>query len=114
MHLQYYQYYDNIADMNYKDLTKISSNIRTIRRSRDMTQAELAFLLGICQCTLSNLETGRSIPTLEMMIRLCNIFKIRMDYFVSDLYTFDLKRDALEDKAKLRAIEKIINTPAHR
>ena len=79
-----------------------------------MTQTELAIMLGICQCTLSSLESGRSVPTLEMLIRLCNIFKVRMDYFVSDLYTFDLKRDALEDKAKLREIERIINTPVRR
>lgn len=99
--------------MNNLDHTKISHRIRELRRAHDMTQTKLAILLDIHQTSLSNLESGRNAPTLEMLIKLCNIFKVRMDYFISDYYTFDLKRDALNDKAKLRAITEILNAPTH-
>ena len=95
--------------MNKVDSLKLSHSVKTIRQTNNMTQSELARRLGIKQCSLSQIETGRTAPTLALLIQLCNIFNVSMDYFVGQFYTFDQNQSALRDSEKLSAIATIIN-----
>jgi transcriptional regulator with XRE-family HTH domain len=51
------------------DLRTIGSRIRQIR-GFDLTQAEFCKVLGISQTQLSKYEKGRSVPTLEVLLKL--------------------------------------------
>lgn len=44
--------------------------IRTLRKSKRMTQKELAYKSGIIPCTLCNIERGRTIPTMYTLNRI--------------------------------------------
>ena len=51
----------------------IAKNIRTLRTSKNMTQDELAEKLFVTRQTVSNYETGKSRPDVEMLTRIAEI-----------------------------------------
>ncbi|MDO4261350.1 MAG: helix-turn-helix transcriptional regulator [Eubacteriales bacterium] len=48
----------------------VGSNIRTFRKKRNMTQDELAQRLFVSRQTVSNYETGKSNPDIDMLVRI--------------------------------------------
>ena len=47
-------------------------NLKTMRSQSGLTQGELAKKIGVSQKTLSSWETGRTDPSIEETIRICN------------------------------------------
>ncbi len=67
-----------------------SNHIRELRESRNMSQNELAGLLGVSQQTISSLERGtRDIPT-DILCNIAQIFNVTTDYIIGRT---DIKRD---------------------
>jgi len=60
--------------MDYQTL--ITSNIKNLRCSRNLTQEEFAEKIGISVQGLSNIERNRYQPTAETVDRICKVFKI--------------------------------------
>ncbi|MGN0805667.1 MAG: helix-turn-helix transcriptional regulator [Candidatus Coproplasma sp.] len=58
---------------------KFSENLRQLRRSKNLSQARLASLLGVDQRTVSSWENGISEPSLSMLAKLCEIFDENFD-----------------------------------
>lgn len=56
--------------------------IRVLRLKRNMTQRELAELLGMSVNAVSSLETGKSFPPKNTMKRLCKAFGIPQSYLL--------------------------------
>jgi len=56
-----------------------AENLKMLRKSKDMTQAELAELLGVGQRTISDWETKVSEPSFSMLAKLCDIFDENFD-----------------------------------
>lgn len=62
---------------------EVGNRIKKMRLERDMTQKELANLLGLNGDTaINNYEKGRSIPKDEIKYKLCNLFNCSMDYLM--------------------------------
>ncbi|MBR5444687.1 MAG: helix-turn-helix transcriptional regulator [Clostridia bacterium] len=57
----------------------IGANIRTLRRQADMTQEQLAELLGVTYQSVSRWENGENYPDLELIPRLAAIFEVTAD-----------------------------------
>ncbi|MBR4960367.1 MAG: helix-turn-helix transcriptional regulator [Clostridia bacterium] len=57
----------------------IGENIRTLRRQADMTQEQLAELLGVTYQSVSRWENGENYPDLELIPRLAAIFEVTAD-----------------------------------
>ena len=57
-------------------LERIGDIIRAHRKSKGLTQEELGRLLFVTKQSVSKWETGRSMPDLEMLRKLCEIFSI--------------------------------------
>lgn len=57
--------------------------IRTMRRSRDMTQADLAKAIGQSPSSITMYETGRREPDLETFEALADVFNVPMSSLVS-------------------------------
>lgn len=55
-------------------------NLKTIRKQNEKTQIEIAKYLNIDQTTYSGYETGKSNPSLEILIKLADLYKISLDY----------------------------------
>jgi len=60
----------------------IGNNIRTLRRSRDMTQDELAAKLGVTFQTVSRWENGGSYPDIEFLPAIADVFDITVDHLL--------------------------------
>lgn len=63
----------------------LGEKLRELRRSRDLTQPELAELLGIEQSYLSKLENGKYLPSSDVFDRILAVFAIPVGDLVDDL-----------------------------
>lgn len=54
----------------------IGKNIRLLRQQKNMTQDELAEALFVTRQTVSNYETGRSRPDVEMLLRIAEVLGV--------------------------------------
>lgn len=73
--------------------------IRTIRKRRGLTQAELAERIGRLPNAVSELERGRSLPTLDTLRRLAVALHVPMRNFFAPVEEADnSKHDALLDE----------------
>lgn len=65
-----------------------SKKLKAIRNRNDITQAELAYGLGVAKGTVAMWEMGKRTPSLKMKVKLADFFGVPMDYF-----GFDTKED---------------------
>jgi putative transcriptional regulator len=60
--------------------TRVTNSIRALRFARgEMTQAELADLIGVTRQTVIAIEQGRYSPSLEMAFQIAHVFKVPLD-----------------------------------
>lgn len=58
---------------------KFAQNLRILRKSKRMSQAELGQLVGVDQRTVSGWENGVSEPSFAALAKLCEIFDETFD-----------------------------------
>ncbi len=63
---------------------KFGSNIRRLRISFGMTQAELGDKLGYSEKSISKWERGGCIPSVSTLINIANFFKVKIDDLIKD------------------------------
>lgn len=63
-------------------MSKLSSNIKTLRRSAGWTQAGLAEQLGVNRSAIGAYEEGRAEPRLATLVEMARIFDVSMDELV--------------------------------
>lgn len=61
------------------DQKTIGAQIRRMRKAKGMTQEQLAEKAGVGVTHISHIETGRSVPSLEMIISFINAFGCSAD-----------------------------------
>jgi putative transcriptional regulator len=60
--------------------TPINNSIRRLRFEHgEMTQQELATMIGVTRQTLNAIETGKYSPSLEAAFRIAAVFAVRVD-----------------------------------
>lgn len=64
------------------DLSIIGVRIREQRNEKKLSQSELGKLLSVSQDTVSLWEKSKSLPTVEMVIALCDLFEVSADYLL--------------------------------
>ena len=57
---------------------ELGQAIRNRRKLSKVTQADLADLSGLSVHTLSDLESGKGNPTLEVLTKLCNVMGLEI------------------------------------
>lgn len=62
--------------IDYKD---VGARIRTVRLSRKMTQERLANAVGVGVTHISHIETGNSIPSLQVFVDILNTLNCSAD-----------------------------------
>lgn len=100
-----------------KKLKLFGKRIKELRKSKQITQEELAEMLGIYQKQVGNIETGTYFTTMPNLEKLAEIFNVE----IKDLFDFEhqkTREELLEDinasintatTDKLRQIHRIIN-----
>lgn len=58
---------------------RFAENLKTLRRSRGLSQKDLAKMVGVDQRTVSAWETGVCEPSFSVLLRLCEIFNESFD-----------------------------------
>jgi HSP20 family protein len=72
----------------------IENHLRDLRKRQHLSQEELAHELGVSRQSIISLEQGRSLPSLPLVITLCNFF----DSSFEELFRFGQEMDRmLED-----------------
>ena len=59
--------------------SNIITNLKSVRESRSMTQQELADRIGMRRETILHLENNRYNPSLEMALKIAQVFDLRVD-----------------------------------
>lgn len=60
--------------------TSVTNSIRALRFAADeMTQAELAWRIGVTRQTVIAIEQGRYSPSLEMAFQIARVFEVPLD-----------------------------------
>lgn len=60
----------------------LSERLRSLRKEKQMSQAELATLLNTTNDTVSLWELGKRAPSVEDLKKLCEIFNVSSDYLL--------------------------------
>ena len=81
------------------DQIKIGKFIAECRKNKNLTQAQLAELLGITDRAVSKWETGRSLPDSSIMIKLCSALDISVnDLLCGEIVAVDKYKQETENK----------------
>ncbi|KIL39023.1 XRE family transcriptional regulator [Gordoniibacillus kamchatkensis] len=71
----------------------ISNNIRILRfNHNEMTQQQLADLVGVTRQTVVAIEKGKYSPSLELAFRIARVFKLQ----VEDVFTYEEEHEELQ------------------
>lgn len=62
----------------------IGKNIQYLRKEEKMTQQDLAIKLNYTAKAISKWERGESIPEIETLIKISNIFNVTLDFLVKE------------------------------
>lgn len=87
-----------MTDLDFK---AIGLNIKERRQQLGITQEHIANVLKVNPSHISNTECGRANPSLTALIKIANILKCSVDYFISGEYTYKINKDkekTLDDK----------------
>lgn len=75
---------DNICNQNSQ--TKIGEQIRTLRKERGLTQAELAGYINVSLSAIAMYETGGRVPNNTIKEKLCKYFDCDLNYLYGVTY----------------------------
>lgn len=86
-----------------------NSRLRNLRTDKDLRQIDVAMKTGIDQKTLSNYETGKTLPDADSLIKLADFYGVSIDYLVgrTDINIFsnqNIKNELLKMKKIIDAI----------
>lgn len=73
----------------------LSKRIYEVRMSFGWTQVQLAQKLGVTKQTVSNWENDNIQPSIDMLVKLSNIFNVSTDYLLGLTPTNSLNVDGL-------------------
>ena len=59
--------------------SNIITNLKSVRESRGMTQQEVADRIGMRRETILHLENNRYNPSLEMALKIAQVFDLRVE-----------------------------------
>lgn len=63
-------------------LYSLNENIKRLRISHGMNQVEFARLLGVTKQCVSNWENDNVLPSIDMLTKIADVFKVRTDYLL--------------------------------
>ena len=58
------------------------NNLLKLRTEKGLSQVNIATKIGVAQETVSGYEIGRAYPTVENLIKLCDLFQVSADFLL--------------------------------
>lgn len=83
-----------------------SVRLKELREAYKLNQTELGEILGVTNQTVSNWGNGNIAPSIEMVEKIANYFKVSVDYllFRTDSLTIKVNNLTLEQIAHVQSI----------
>lgn len=83
-----------------------SVRLKELREAYKLNQTELGEILGVTNQTVSNWENGNIAPSIEMVEKIANYFKVSVGYllFRTDSLTIKVNNLTLEQIAHVQSI----------
>lgn len=72
--------------------------LKELRLLNNKTQIDVAKNINITQFTYSNYETGKTEPTIEILIRLADFYNVTLDYLVGRPFNNEFGYMSSEEK----------------
>lgn len=88
---------------------KISENLQNLRKQQQLSQEQLANLLGISRQSVSKWESGDSCPETDKLIALCELFHCSMDDLVMGQIATKVESSSQEQKDILNQYDRLMN-----
>ncbi len=57
----------------------LKNNLKTVRMEKNLSQAELASMVGVSRNTISSIETGQYYPTAKLALVLCTALEKKFE-----------------------------------
>lgn len=92
-----------------------AERLKKLRKSKDLSQSELAKRLNVSKSTISMLEVGSRKPSWELMEEIADFFNVDMNYllgkedqsrFFMDYGLYNVASELSEDSELLAVVEK--------
>lgn len=93
----------------------LSTKLKELRMSQNLSQADVAKKLGISPSIVSGYETGERTPSTENLLALSYLYKCSTDYLLgksNDKPTVTLDTDGLTTE-QIQALQTLIQTMKH-
>ena len=76
----------------------IGSNLAKLRKEHNLTQREVAAKLDFSDKSVSKWESGESIPGVDVLVKLAQLYEVKLDYFVTEEHTAEQQVQKVEEK----------------
>jgi transcriptional regulator with XRE-family HTH domain len=80
---------------------KLGEKISKLKKTKQLSQVELAHATGISRDAISKYERGDAVPSVEYAKRIADVLGVSLDYLVSE----EDKEEALDNEAVVRIKE---------
>lgn len=77
--------FPDMEDVKMDDQLVLKNRVKVARAEKNLSQAQLAELVGVSRNTISSIETGQFSPTAKLALVLC----VALDKKFEDLFYFD-------------------------
>lgn len=57
----------------------MKNTIKVERAKKDMTQQDLAELIGVSRQTINSIEAGKYVPSTVLALKIAKVFEVRLD-----------------------------------
>lgn len=86
----------------------LGEQIKKLRISNNLNQVEMANKLGVTKQSISNWENENIMPSIDMLIKIANLFSVSTDFLLGISEKHTLNTDGLTD-LQIAHIQTIIN-----
>ncbi|MDE6414349.1 MAG: helix-turn-helix domain-containing protein [Anaeroplasmataceae bacterium] len=83
---------------------RIGQNLATLRKRKKYTQADLADMLKYSDKSISKWEKGESLPGIDVLYSLCNLYGVTLDYLTHEGTYEEKKAFIKKDKSLVNKI----------
>ena len=76
----------------------IGKNLSSLRKEHGLTQREVAVKLDFSDKSVSKWESGESMPSVDVLVKLASLFGVKLDYFVTEEHSAEQVAQKVEEK----------------
>lgn len=87
----------------------LANRLKELRNTNDLTQSDIANMLGVTQQAVARWENGKSEPDTKTLVWYANYFEVSLDYLLSNNNISTMPKLSKDQRNLLRDIESLTN-----